>query len=1718
MQKKAWKKFFAVFVAAACLPISSLSIPEKVQAADVAKVSVDVEGSKVVIGNDYISREFSTTENKLKTTKITNKRTDNGETVFTPAEGSKEFKIRVAKTVPAIDRSGWTAIADSYQNETGRENGNASNLIDGDSGSFWHSKYNDEGVNGQGGSQFPYNVVFRLGKATTFQSFSYLPRSAQGVNTNGNLKDYELYYSESEEELGIESEEWKLLTGGEFTYDGANAIYVNLDASCTATQLKLKALSAKNGQNFAGGAEFNLHKQRVEGLPTDEEREFTASELTLDGSPVVEDTIATINNIEKRGKKITFQFETFSFRGVDYTINEVIVMYDGDHFMRKYMEIDIPEEQRADAVIDYIDLESLVVNDSDETWTIPTDAGGIVQMDRFRANLGQPIYIQGMFFGCEFPAADTEIVNNIGYMRYYTGKSFSRMQLDNQLTQDGKYVTWQTVAGAARSTDYAVVQADFFDYIKSIATPSEFRIQYNSWFDNMMLIDDENILTSFIEIDRELNKVEVRPLDSYVVDDGWVNYNNTSVVDPLRAGTTLNQTGFWEFNSKFPQGLTPSSELVHKFGSNFGVWVGPRGGYNFYGSLADILVKSEKGSKAGGSIDVADHTYVKNFTDMATNWMKEYGVNYWKWDGFADNAQYNSFAAADGVPGYANRHMTGGYEHMYHVTDLWEAWIDLMEAVRQCEKENDINKLWISLTCYVNPSPWYLQWANSVWIQCTADQADAGPSSSKMDRQMTYRDAVYFDFLKNHEFQFPLSNIYNHDPVYGVEGTGMNKATATDEQFKNYLYMLSTRGTAFWELYFSDSIMTEGKYEVTGEFLEWVEENYHMLKNSKMFGASPNTGTVLGGSSGGTQNAYGFSCFDGTDGIVSIRNSANSAKTITINFDRTIGIPEDAGTLNYHIEHSHNLSENVPPTGTMTYGEMYSFELQPDEVRILRFSKTGDTEKPEFDRVYSDGMKEITIKFNEKVNAENGTFTVNGTAVDPSGIEKSADARTIRLAVENALEDKSVVEIRADGVTDLAGNELKEKTISFRHYKNNTLLSKAGLFSEISKIASAGDSLTGKNGFSISAEVYTQSTGAVVSQGSEYAIGINEDGTAYFMLNGVTAISDARVNDGQKHLITGVKENNGMLKIYVDGQLEGAGYNADNRYYEVKAADIIIGNDDFYGAVNVKAADTAMGYDKTAEEFENNPDTSDEETNWAAGKTVNAKWASDGSNASGNADRLTSMVTDGIKSLANYGEFGADDRDASSYVEIDLGEVKSISKLKLYRYWSGTRIYKGTVIALSETSDFANKKIVYNSDKENFHNLGAGTDETYTETQNGLDVLLNEPYAARYIRVYMHGSNGGNTNHIVELEAIQQSDNKADYTNVDAAITAAERLEKADFIDFSAVETAIAAVVRDKKIFEQAAVNEMAANIFKALAELERKPSKELEDVLQNAESKDLSDYTEESVKVYQKILDEAKKILENQASSEEAKAAAIEMVRAAKDELIVPGSSEEQAMEAAKRRLADMISKAESYKEASKYTSDSWRVLQNALANAKSVQNGISTKAEYETAANAVDTAISGLKSAGKTETPISEGKIYTVGDYNYKVLSLSGQTVEVAGLANLKIKKIQIGETVPLGGKSYKITSVGKAAFKKNANATSAVVGKNVTQIGNSAFEGCKKLRKVTVKGKDFTKLGKKAFAKCKNLKKIDIKSKKLKKVPKNAFKGIHKNAVVKISSKKK
>ena len=71
------------------------------------------------------------------------------------------------------------------------------------------------------------------------------------------------------------------------------------------------------------------------------------------------------------------------------------------------------------------------------------------------------------------------------------------------------------------------------------------------------------------------------------------------------------------------------------------------------------------------------------------------------------------------------------------------------------------------------------------------------------------------------------------------------------------------------------------------------------------------------------------------------------------------------------------------------------------------------------------------------------------------------------------------------------------------------------------------------------------------------------------------------------------------------------------------------------------------------------------------------------------------------------------------------------------------------------------------------------------------------------------------------IAALQYKD--ADYTKVDAAIAKANALNKDNYKDFSAVETAVNAVVRDKNITEQTEVDAMAKAIEDAIAALQYK-------------------------------------------------------------------------------------------------------------------------------------------------------------------------------------------------------------------------------------------------------------------------------------------------------
>lgn len=202
----------------------------------------------------------------------------------------------------------------------------------------------------------------------------------------------------------------------------------------------------------------------------------------------------------------------------------------------------------------------------------------------------------------------------------------------------------------------------------------------------------------------------------------------------------------------------------------------------------------------------------------------------------------------------------------------------------------------------------------------------------------------------------------------------------------------------------------------------------------------------------------------------------------------------------------------------------------------------------------------------------------------------------------------------------------------------------------------------------------------------------------------------------------------------------------------------------------LEAAIAALKKDETTEPTE--PDAGgDEDGNYeykniALGKAVTAALnvnQTTGTLQTGadSNDRPLTMAVDGIINTNNYADIaikdGSTEIKGSAYVQVDFGQVYDVDKVNLYRYFNDGRTYDATVIVLAENeADFGTdaQKIVYNSDTENVHGLGAGTDAKYAESASGKEVTFHA-FAAQYIRVYVNGNDNktANTNHIVELQA-----------------------------------------------------------------------------------------------------------------------------------------------------------------------------------------------------------------------------------------------------------------------------------------------------------------------------------------------------------------------------
>ena len=1334
-------------------------IPEKKSGV----VTLEKTDGSYVFGNEYLKRTFSLSADKVLSTKeITNYRTGTTPTVFTPQAGSEEFIINTLDNnsegedsgfvapKKKLDTNGWTAEADSVATNEGA-NGGADKMFDGKNDTYYHSKYN-EGTDAE--RKYPHNIYVDFGAEKSFQSLRYQQRvDAQGNPTvSGHVKSYKIYTGDSIDALKQATDAQPVAEG---SFDNKKETYVNLKEKVTAKCVRIEFVDCHDpsdsnvSKEVACCSEFDFFEDTAT-FPeaTDDATQLKTSEMKVQGEPEL---------TEKDGvKTLTFTFEPKRVRGVDYTIKEVITMKDGDSFMRKRLDISVGEGQAEKAKIDYIDLENMQISQDDlkkdEYWSIKDNMADNPDMGGMKGDyleLGQPYYVGAMYWGCEFPETENKIKGSNSFIRYYYGKSLkSDDKFEyNEGNENGKMTTWDAVVGAARSRDYSVTQSDFYEYIETIAIDTEFRQQYNSWYDNMKEITDEIIQKSFFEIEKGFTQYGIAPLDSYVVDDGWTNYSS-----------------FWDFNNKFPNELYNSSLQVNQLASNFGLWLGSRGGYGTERTIANWIASNGLGSvnnQSGGDINISDARYLTKLNkDVFCEYQDKFDINYWKLDGMLLNPSTEQ----------SEYYVTGN--PLYTISETYERWTDIFEDMRDNRAGKD---LWLNMTSYTNPSPWHVQWVNSVWMQNTGDTGYTDSfNATDEEAMLTYRDNAYYNFLNEREWQLPNKYFYNHDPVYGLTANDAYHRPDikyTDDEMRNHLYMLGTRGTAFWEYYYSYSMFDDNKWQINAEAAKWIEDNFDILQKSQMFGGKPNDG-----------NVYGYSCWNGKEGILSIRNPKNEAQSYKVTYDRLIGVGEDLGTVYGKVVVGDQRHQTDEP---LTYGKEVTYTLNPKEVLILQFGEKDET-PAKILSVEGNG-KEAEVEFDETIRTpEAGMFKVDGYEVTKA--ELKADRRTVKLTLDKELKDARTVSVSVDGVKDTVGNTSKVSAQNDA-FKDGII---TGVISDDLKDGAVSTkakySVDGHGGFTVTGKIKTDSKDVVLAeQKGAYKVGIDGEGYLTFEFNNMkitskydqktvdkandsyTSETKGIAADGKEHQFSAVKEINGMIKLYLDGKVVASTYSEDKANPEIAKGETIFAQGLTKDEVSyITVLDRSLAYDEVK-------DLIDTEDNVVLAKNnpkvkVTAYDATVNTAVAEKPDRPFSMVNDGVKSTANYLELTdtSDSQNHSRYVQFDLGDEYDLMKIHMTRYWDGSRKYGPTVIQLSTDENFAADKTttVYNSDKDNVHKQGAGKDEFYVETAAGKEMWNaenSEPVTARYIRVYVNGreNNQGTSDHIVEFEAYGAKDGGA---------------------------------------------------------------------------------------------------------------------------------------------------------------------------------------------------------------------------------------------------------------------------------------------------------------------------------------------------------------------
>ena len=474
---------------------------------------------------------------------------------------------------------------------------------------------------------------------------------------------------------------------------------------------------------------------------------------------------------------------------------------------------------------------------------------------------GQPIALSlsngGIFFGLEYPAATQ-------YFKMHQDRYIVKTQQEvgKIIDKNGISSDWAVVG----LTPNQYIKWWFYQYLNSQRiSPLKPYTLYNTWYDLRAsyypgvtpdhIMNEQNVLRIIDLLKKNMIDKYGIKLDAFVLDDGW---------DVLQSA--------WKLNTQaFTHGLKPISNRLQQIGANLGIWLSPCGGYAFRDKRINFMrshgyeVTGKPVSSWNPQLCLAGKHYSALFKKRITDFVSRDKVGFFKWDGI-------QFSCSDPTHG----HPVG----IYSRRAIMDTVISMVKAVRRLNPD-----VFLNITSGTWLSPWWVKYANTIWMQGEDYGYAQVPSISRRDAAMTYRDFIlYKDFVKN-KFWFPIANLMTHGIIKG-KLQELGDTSEPFDKFTNNVIWYFSRGVTMYELYISPDILTGEQWQALSQALKWAKVNFDVLKNSFFIGGNPQE-----------RQAYGYIHFSNNKGIIALRNPFIDSTQIKVDLSPSYGLNPQAKDL-----------------------------------------------------------------------------------------------------------------------------------------------------------------------------------------------------------------------------------------------------------------------------------------------------------------------------------------------------------------------------------------------------------------------------------------------------------------------------------------------------------------------------------------------------------------------------------------------------------------------------------------------------------------------------------------------------------------------------------------------------------------------------------------------------------------------------------------------------